>query len=55
MVHDDERATVTLRWSTATTTDERTATVEIVQRYPVLQCGLAPAEASKTAPEYRVI
>lgn len=54
VVDDDHRATVTLRWSTATTTDERTATVEIVQRYPVLKCGLAPAEATKSAPEYRL-
>lgn len=52
---DGDRATVTLEWTTATTTDERTATVEIVQRYPVLQCGLAPPEAKKTAPEYRVV
>lgn len=52
---DGDRATVTLQWCSANVIDERTGTVEIVQRYPVLQCGLAPAEAKKTAPEYRVV
>lgn len=52
---DGDRATVSLQWCSANLTDERTGTVEIVQRYPVLQCGLAPTEAKKTAPEYRVV
>lgn len=52
---DGDRASVTLSWSTATVTDERSAEVEIVDRYPVLQCGLAPSEAEKSAPEYRLV
>ena len=52
---DGERASVTLTWSTATVTDERSAEVEIAGRYPVLQCGLAPSEAEKSAPEYRLV
>ncbi len=53
-VVDGDRAEVTLSWTTATTSDERTAVVEIAQRYPVLQCGLDPSQAEKTAPEYRL-
>ena len=53
-VHGD-RATVTLRWTSVGVPDERTAEVEIADRYPVLQCGLPPAEAEKDSPEYRLV
>ena len=52
---DGDRASVTLRWSTSTGTGERSAEVEMVGRYPVLQCGLDPSEANKDAPEYRLV
>ncbi|WP_436793352.1 sucrase ferredoxin [Actinospongicola halichondriae] len=52
---DGDQAAVTLSWTTAGTTDERTATVEIAGRYPVLQCGLAPSAAKKQSPEYRIV
>ncbi len=52
---EDDRATVTLSWSACGGTDQRTAVVEVADRYPVLQCGLAPSEAKKQAPEYRVV
>jgi len=52
---DGDRAAVVLSWHTATVTDERSAEVEVVARYPVLQCGLAPSEAEKSSPEYRLV
>ena len=55
VVGDGDRASVTLRWTSCGTTDERSADVEIVTRYPVLQCGLPPGEAKKDAPEYRLV
>ncbi len=52
---DGEHATVELVWTTGSSTDERIARVEIATWYPVLQCGLAPSEAKKTSPEYRLV
>lgn len=52
---DGDRASVALAWTSGGVTDERAAVVEIAQRYPVLQCGLAPSEAKKQSPEYRVV
>lgn len=52
---DGDRADAHLRWTGATGTDERRATVAITERYPVLQCGLAPELAEKDAPVYAVI
>ena len=51
---DGEHATVELTWTSRSSTDERIAHVEIATWYPVLQCGLAPSEATKTSPEYRL-
>lgn len=52
---DGDRAGVALSWVSSGTSDERSAVVEIVRRYPVLQCGLMPSEAKKQSPEYRVV
>ena len=52
---DGDRASVTLRWSAGGLADQRAATVEVALRYPVLQCGLPPEEATKDAPEYRLV
>lgn len=52
---EGDRASVGLAWTAGGITDERAAIVEIVDRYPVLQCGLAPPEAKKQSPEYRVV
>lgn len=52
---DGDRATVELRWSAGGFTDERTGTVEVAARYPVLQCGLPPEAAKKYTPEYRLV
>ena len=52
---DGDRASVALSWTAAGVTDGRTGQVEIVTRYPVLQCGLPPAEAKKDTPEYRLV
>jgi hypothetical protein len=54
-VVDGERATVALAWTSAGRTDERGGVVEVATRYPVLQCGLAPTEAKKQSPEYRLV
>lgn len=51
---DGDRADTCLRWASATGADERRATVQVVQRYPVLQCGLAPEHAEKDAPVYAI-
>ena len=48
------RADVRLSWSSGGTVDSRSAAVEVATRYPVLQCGLPPEEATKDAPEYRM-
>ena len=50
-----DRATVTLRSSAGGAVEARRAEVEITTRYPVLQCGLPPAEAEKDTPEYRLV
>lgn len=52
---DGERATVGLAWTSGGIIDERSAVVEIARHYPVLQCGLPPDEAKKTAAEYRLV
>lgn len=52
---DGETASVTVRWSGAGGTGERTARVGIRRRYPVLQCGLPPESAKKDAPEYELL
>jgi hypothetical protein len=52
---DGDRAGVALSWTASGTVDERAAVVEIADRYPVLQCGLAPSEAKKQSPEYRIV
>ena len=52
---DGDRAAVGLAWTSGGVIDERSAVVEIADRYPVLQCGLAPSEAKKSSPEYRVV
>lgn len=49
---DGERASVALAWTAGGVDDELAAVVEITERYPVLQCGLDPSHATKTAPEY---
>lgn len=48
-------ATVRLRWSAGTLSDAVERRVEIGQEYPVLQCGLPPSEATKSARTYRVV
>ena len=52
---DGDRASVRLAWTSGGIADHRSGTVEIVTRYPVLQCGLEPAEAKKDSPEYRLV
>lgn len=52
---DGDRAEVGLRWTAGGLTDERTGTVEIAGRYPVLQCGLPPDAAKKLSAEYRLV
>lgn len=52
---DGDRATVDLSWTAGGLSDQRSAQVEIVTRYPVLQCGLAPEEATKGSAEYRLV
>lgn len=52
---DGDRASVALEWSSGGTTDERAAVVEVASRYPVLQCGLAPANAEKQSSEYALV
>lgn len=47
-------AHVKLQWTSGGVADDFEGTVEIVQRYPVLQCGMDPSNATKTAPEYRL-
>lgn len=49
-----DRRSVTVGWSGPSGRGERRATVEIARRYPVLQCGLPPEEATKEAEEYVV-
>lgn len=51
---DGDHAHVELRWTAHGVSDEREADVEVVTRYPVLQCGLEPGQAKKSAPEYRL-
>lgn len=51
---DAQRAETQLRWTNPAGTGERRATVEVVERYPVLQCGLAPDHAEKDAPAYAI-
>lgn len=51
---DGESASVALAWTANGTTDERSEVVEIAAHYPVLQCGLDPSQAEKTAPEYYI-
>lgn len=52
---EGDRASVELSWTAGGVTDGRTGAVEIVARYPVLQCGLPPADATKDSPEYRLV
>jgi hypothetical protein len=52
---DGDHARATVTWATGGVTDERTAAVAIAARYPVLQCGLPPGEATKDSAEYRVV
>lgn len=52
---DGEAAHVTLRWDGPDGAGSRQADVRIRRRYPVLQCGLPPEDAKKTAPEYQVV
>lgn len=49
---DGDRARVTVRWDDPSGTHERTGEVTVSRRYPVLQCGLPPEEATKEALEY---
>lgn len=52
---DADRAEVRLEWCAGGITDERSGTVEISDRYPVLQCGLPPEDAEKSSAEYRLL
>lgn len=52
---EEDRAEVRLEWTTAGVRDQRSGTVEIIERYPVLQCGLPPDAAKKSSPEYRLL
>lgn len=52
---DGDRAAVELRWSSGGIVDQRTGSVEVVARYPVLRCGMPPEAAKKDAPEFRLV
>ncbi len=51
---DGDRAEVRLEWTSGGATDSESGTVEVIERYPVLQCGLPPEDAKKTSAEYRL-
>lgn len=51
---DGDQARVTVRWDDPSGVHERTSEVTVSRRYPVLQCGLPPEEATKDAMEYRL-
>ena len=54
-IADDEQSAEVALTITAGGVDETlSATVEIAERYPVLQCGLPPSDAKKSAPAYRL-
>lgn len=50
-----DRTRVTLEWEGPDGPGRIDADVVVTQRYPVLQCGLPPEEARKTAPEYALL
>lgn len=54
-VMDGDRTEVELTYTANGGTDVMAGTVEIATRYPVLQCGLPPEEATKDAVEYRLV
>jgi len=49
-----DAADVTLHWDGPDGAGSRRAEVVVRRRYPVLQCGLPPEAAKKTAPEFQV-
>ena len=51
---DGDAAHVILRWDGPDGAGSREADVRVRRRYPVLECGLPPESAKKTAPEFEV-
>lgn len=54
VAHGGDRARVTLHWDGAHGAGTRRGEVRVRRRYPVLQCGLPPEAAEKTAPEFEL-
>ena len=50
-----DHAGVALRWDGPAGAGERADAVSVARRYPVLQCGLPPEEATKDAIEYQLV